>query len=200
MYNFGIGTEKNLEKSFEYFEKAANQGHTISQNCLGIMYEDGIGTEKNSEKAFEYHKKSSDQGNIDSQLKLVRMYKDGIGTQKNVKLSVNHLRKIADGGHIESQFELGKLYYFGNGINKNNDLALFYIRKASENRNQEAISFIQTNFMGKIWKKKKRLFSQNIPKNDCDKETQKKDSQLPIMREFNFTKFPASPEWKISKI
>jgi len=61
MYENGIGTEKNPEKAFKYYEKAANQGCAISQNTLGHMYSTGTGTAKNLEKALEYFQKAADE-------------------------------------------------------------------------------------------------------------------------------------------
>src|SRR6266498_2153131 len=49
--------EKNLEKAFYWYQKAAENGHIKAQYNLAILYEDGEGTEKNLEKAFYWYQK-----------------------------------------------------------------------------------------------------------------------------------------------
>src|SRR5438874_774621 len=49
-YRYGIGTEKNVIKAFEYYRKAADKGHVDSIYNLGDCYQFGIGIEKNASK------------------------------------------------------------------------------------------------------------------------------------------------------
>ena len=63
MYEKGIGTAKNLEKTLELYQKAADQGNSLALFRLAKMYEKGIGTMKNSEKAHELYKIAANQGN-----------------------------------------------------------------------------------------------------------------------------------------
>jgi TPR repeat protein len=105
MYQFGIGTVKNLKKAFEYYEKAANQGYAHSQYNLGIMYYGGTGTSKNLEKAFEYYEKAANQGHAHSQNRLGYMYQFGIGKEKNLEKSLEYYEKAANQGEYFSIFE-----------------------------------------------------------------------------------------------
>ena len=43
-YEYGIGTDKNQNKAFEWYLKSAENGIAMAQYNLAICYEDGIGT------------------------------------------------------------------------------------------------------------------------------------------------------------
>ncbi|MDE6336375.1 MAG: sel1 repeat family protein [Muribaculaceae bacterium] len=63
MYLNGIvRVKKSEEKSFEYFQKAAEKGSHLGYANLGWCYETGQGVDKNKEKAIEYYEKAIEQG------------------------------------------------------------------------------------------------------------------------------------------
>jgi len=109
MYENGIGRKKNLEKAFEYYQKAADQGYAKAQCDLGKMYFHGTGTAKNLEKVFEYYEKAANQGNRIAQYDLGYMYKNGQGTAKNLEKALEYFQKGADQGDIHSRIEIQKL-------------------------------------------------------------------------------------------
>lgn len=65
-YLNGYGVEKNPEKAFAAFNKAAEKDIT-GQYWLGYCYENGIGTAKNLNKAIEWYQKSAQRGDHVSQ-------------------------------------------------------------------------------------------------------------------------------------
>src|SRR5436190_8934444 len=62
LYNNSKGIEKNLEKAFYWYQKAAENGNNDAMDGLGICYYDGEGTEKNLEKAFYWYQKAAKNG------------------------------------------------------------------------------------------------------------------------------------------
>src|SRR5205823_5043060 len=62
-YKNGKGTEKDLEKTFYWFQKAAKGDHINAQYNLALSYYNGEGTEKNLEKAFYWCQKAAENGN-----------------------------------------------------------------------------------------------------------------------------------------
>lgn len=54
-YQYGFGTEKNFEKAFDCYLKAAKKGSDVAHYKLGQCYENGIGIEKNPQKAEEFY-------------------------------------------------------------------------------------------------------------------------------------------------
>jgi TPR repeat protein len=137
-YQITIGTERNLEKAFEYYAKAANQRHAISQLILGRMYDLGIGTTKNEKKAFEYFEKAANQGLAIAQCSLGKMYFSGQGTAKNLEKAFEYFEKAANQGYDLAQFQLGYSYKNGSGTAKNLEKAFEYYEKAANQGLAEA--------------------------------------------------------------
>ena len=51
-------TEKNLEKAFYWFQKAAENGNIDAMNNLVICYKNGEGTEKNLKEFYHWYQNS----------------------------------------------------------------------------------------------------------------------------------------------
>jgi TPR repeat protein len=52
MYLNGKGVEMNHQRSFQYYEIAAEKGHADAQSQLGSIYKNGYGTEKDLANAI----------------------------------------------------------------------------------------------------------------------------------------------------
>ncbi|CAB4417936.1 unnamed protein product [Rhizophagus irregularis] len=63
-YRDGEGTEKDLEKAFHWYQKAAENGHTNAMFNLAICHKNGEGTEKNLEKALQWYQKAAENGKV----------------------------------------------------------------------------------------------------------------------------------------
>lgn len=99
-YLKGIGVQKNYYLAAEYSYKAANKGHPISQNNIGVINEMGWGGLKiNIPQALYWYTKSAEQNNDSgiqnyqrileqySQRDIINMYNNIINNQKNIGLS-----------------------------------------------------------------------------------------------------------------
>uniref|UniRef100_U9V3V1 Protein kinase domain-containing protein n=1 Tax=Rhizophagus irregularis (strain DAOM 181602 / DAOM 197198 / MUCL 43194) TaxID=747089 RepID=U9V3V1_RHIID len=80
-YKNGEGTEKNLEKAFYWYQKAAENaaenGNEVAMNNLAICYENGNGTEKNLEEASYWYQKAAQQGISNVQYRPRFLYRIG---------------------------------------------------------------------------------------------------------------------------
>src|SRR5437870_2414386 len=45
-YSNGKGVNKDLQKAFTYYERAAKQGHVVAKYSLGICFARGLGVDK----------------------------------------------------------------------------------------------------------------------------------------------------------
>lgn len=70
-YENGFGTEKNLEKAFEYYSIAAKSDESYFINKLAECYKNGIGTPVDEEKALELYEKAEKIGKD----QLIQSYK-----------------------------------------------------------------------------------------------------------------------------
>ena len=92
-YMDGNVVQKNEQRAFEYYRRAAELGDEAGQAYLGMCYLDGTGTDKNEKAAFFWLSKCPD---IDwSGLGLVKCYINGLGTSQNVNKGLKILMDIA---------------------------------------------------------------------------------------------------------
>lgn len=72
--NFGVRNDevrkKDLEKAFEYFHLAAQQGIDNAQFNIGFLYHYGQGVKQNYEEAARWYEKAMAQGKEDATFKL----------------------------------------------------------------------------------------------------------------------------------
>src|SRR6266540_2154481 len=111
-YENGKGTEKNLEKAFYLYQKAAENGYISAQNNLAILYENGDGTEKNLEKAFYWYQKAAENEYISTQNNLAILYQKGRKIKKNCKKALYWFQKIATNDfRVVQQYVIDKNHY-----------------------------------------------------------------------------------------
>jgi hypothetical protein len=101
-YKNGNGTEKNLEKAFYWYQKAAEIGGKEAMYNLALCYENGEGTEKNLEKAFHWYQKAAENGDKEAMINLALCYENGEGTEKNLEKTF-YWQKVAESNKISSK-------------------------------------------------------------------------------------------------
>ena len=73
----------NEEKAVEWFTKASEQGHVLSQMKLAEAFYYGQSVPEDYEQAFEWMMKAAEQGNPDAQYNLGMMYNYGKGVPQD---------------------------------------------------------------------------------------------------------------------
>src|SRR5437763_531952 len=123
-YKNGKKTEKNLEKAFYWYQKAAESGNKSAMNNLAICYENGKGTEKNLEKAFYWFQKAAENGNGNAMNNLATYNYIGEGTEKNLEKAFYWTQKAAENSNVNAMHNLVALYCNGEGTEKNTEKKL----------------------------------------------------------------------------
>ncbi|KAF9914337.1 hypothetical protein BX616_008510, partial [Lobosporangium transversale] len=116
MYFSGNGVLQDYTEAFDWYFKAASQGHAAAQYNLGKMYYDGNGTPQDYAKAFEWYHKAASQGYASAQCNLGEMYYDGNGTLQDYAKAFEWYLKAANQGEAVAQYNLGQMYHEGNGV------------------------------------------------------------------------------------
>ncbi|RGB28202.1 hypothetical protein C1646_819278 [Rhizophagus diaphanus] len=124
-YYNGKGIEKNLEKAFHWYQKAAENGYTGAMNNLAYMYYNGEGTEKNLEKTFHWYQKAAENGDEKAMFNLAIFYHEGKGIEKNLEKSFYWYQKAAENGDEKAVFNLAIHCTIGEGTEKNLEKALY---------------------------------------------------------------------------
>ncbi len=138
-YGLSDIVKKDLDKSFHYYQLAANQNMPVAQANLGYMYYAGEGVPRDVGAAARWMYKAAIQGHFNAQFALGRMYATGEGVSKNEDTAEKWLLLSAGQGHLDSQIALKYLYEHG----------------AKTNPQQAAVWAKRINFAnryGHIWK------------------------------------------------
>jgi len=82
-YYKGQGVLQDYHKAFEWYSKAAVQGHDEAQFNLGTAYSEGEGVLQDYHKAFEWYSKAAAQGFASAQFNLGMRYYKGQGVSQD---------------------------------------------------------------------------------------------------------------------
>jgi TPR repeat protein len=124
--------EVDLRKAAHWYEKAATNGHMISQRLLGVLNMDGIVDSKpNMVEAVKWLTEASKQGCSQSQCALGSILQAGNGVQENRDEALRFLSASAAQGCKEAICELGICYYEGDLVMRSLGSAAFHFRLAS---------------------------------------------------------------------
>ena len=110
---------KNYVKAYSIFSKAANEGNSYAQCCMGVLYNNGYGVKQDKTIALQWFRKSAEQGNYYGFYNLGSMYDNGEGVSQDYEQAVYWFKKAAEMGYDEAQNQLGECYYYGNGVSQN---------------------------------------------------------------------------------
>ena len=74
MHCYGLGTEQDYEKAFQWFLKSSQEGHKFAQYSLANLYYYGNSVEKDLSQAFLWYQKSASQGQPYASYAVAQMY------------------------------------------------------------------------------------------------------------------------------
>ena len=142
MHCYGLGTEQDYEKAFEWFLKSAQEGNKFAQYSLANLYYYGNGVEKDLSQAFLWYRKSSEQGQPYASYAVAQMYSKGEYVAEN-KETAQRYYKAALSGFLELEskdqaddnlyYKLGAMYKNGLGTEIDIPKAIEYFEKSTEN-------------------------------------------------------------------
>ncbi len=142
MHCYGLGTEQDYEKAFEWFLKSAQEGNKFAQYSLANLYYYGNGVEKDLSQAFWWYRKSSEQGQPYASYAVAQMYSKGEYVAEN-KETAQRYYKAALSGFLELEskdqaddnlyYKLGAMYKNGLGTEIDIPKAIEYFEKSTEN-------------------------------------------------------------------
>ena len=142
MHCYGLGTEQDYEKAFEWFLKSAQEGNKFAQYSLANLYYYGNGVEKDLSQAFLWYQKSASQGQPYASYAAAQMYSKGEYVAEN-KETAQRYYKVALSGFLELEskgqaddnlyYKLGAMYKKGLGTEIDIPKAIEYFEKSAEN-------------------------------------------------------------------
>lgn len=148
MFCYGLGTEQNYQKAFEWFERSAKQKNKFAQFSLANLYYYGSGIEKDLSQAFLWYQRSSSQGQPYASYSIAQMYrygeyvtKDNDTAQRYYKQALSGFLKIEnnDMANDDLFYKLGQMFKLGLGTNSDVTKAIEYFRRSAEMNNKNGL-------------------------------------------------------------
>ena len=142
MHCYGLGTEQDYEKAFEWFLKSAQEGNKFAQYSLANLYYYGNGVEKDLSQAFWWYRKSSEQGQPYASYAVAQMYSKGEYVAENKETAQRYYKAALSGFfELESKdqaddnlyYKLGAMYKNCLGTEIDIPKAIEYFEKSTEN-------------------------------------------------------------------
>jgi len=100
---------KDYPRAVEWFQKAADEGHSGAQSFLGFMYVTACGVSPDVESGMEWLQKSAAQTNEQAQYYLGSFHEMGRGVEPDRFEAMDWYMKAAKQGHLQSKKELRRL-------------------------------------------------------------------------------------------
>ena len=148
MFCYGLGTEQDYEKAFEWFERSAKQKNKFAQFSLANLYYYGSGVEKDLSQAFLWYQRSSSQGQPYAAYSIAQMYrygeyvtKDNDTAQRYYKQALSGFLKIEsdDMANDDLFYKLGQMFNLGLGTDSDVTKAIKYFKRSAEMNNKNGL-------------------------------------------------------------
>ena len=148
MFCYGLGTEQDYEKVFEWFERSAKQKNKFAQFSLANLYYYGNGVEKDLSQAFLWYQRSSSQGQPYAAYYIAQMYRYGEYVTKDNDTAQRYYQQALSGFlKIESDdmadddlfYKLGQMFKLGLGTDSDVTKAIEYFRRSAEMNNKNGL-------------------------------------------------------------
>ncbi len=137
MLQNGIGTEKDMPRAKEYFQKSAKLGNTFACYSLAkIVLVEENPSAKDLKTAIGYLKTTSDSENQFAQYALGKLYLMGEDVPKEIEKAIKYFTDSAEQGNQFAQYQLGKLYLLGKNIPRDKDIAIKWLTLSAEQGNE----------------------------------------------------------------
>ena len=148
MFCYGLGTEQDYQKAFEWFERSAKQKNKFAQFSLANLYYYGSGIEKDLSQAFLWYQRSSSQGQPYAAYSIAQMYrygeyvtKDNDTAQRYYKQALSGFLKIEsdDMANDDLFYKLGQMFNLGLGTDSDVTKAIKYFKRSAEMNNKNGL-------------------------------------------------------------
>ena len=148
MFCYGLVTEQDYEKAFEWFERSAKQKNKFAQFSLANLYYYGSGVKKDLSQAFLWYQRSSSQGQPYAAYSIAQMYRYGEYVTKDNDTAQRYYQQALSGFlKIESDdmadddlfYKLGQMFKLGLGTDSDVTKAIEYFRRSAEMNNKNGL-------------------------------------------------------------
>lgn len=143
MYCYGLGTEKNYTKAFDWFLKSAKENNKFAQFSLANLYYYGNGVEKDLSQAFLWYQKSASHGQPYASYAVAQMNSKGEYVSKDDNTAQQYYKQALSGFlNLERKeqadenlfYKIGMMYKNGLGTDIDISKAIEYFQRSADNK------------------------------------------------------------------
>ena len=148
MHCYGLGTEQDYEKAFQWFLKSSQEGHKFAQYSLANLYYYGNSVEKDLSQAFLWYQKSASQGQPYASYAVAQIYSKGEYVAENNETAQRYYKAALSGFlELESKdqaddnlfYKIGVMYKNGLGTEADISKAIDYFKRSAEMNNKNGL-------------------------------------------------------------
>ena len=148
MFCYGLGTEQDYQKAFEWFKRSAKQKNKFAQFSLANLYYYGNGVEKDLSQAFLWYQRATSQGQPYAAYSIAQMYRYGEYVTKDNDTAQRYYQQALSGFlKIESDdmadddlfYKLGQMFKLGLGTDSDVTKAIEYFRRSAKMNNKNGL-------------------------------------------------------------
>ena len=132
----GTGTEKNLIRAKEYFEKAAELDNDDARYGLGRLYLNKDFAERNPNMAVDYLIAAAQNGHSYAQYTLGKLFLKGEEVPKNPDYALVWLEKAVEQENSTAEYLLGKTLLLGEDTEQDVERGIALLSKAADDGNE----------------------------------------------------------------
>lgn len=104
------GIKKDIEKAFEWYKEAADNGNADAQYWCGYCYLCGMGTLRNTKKVLDYFKKATKQGHVRARIHLQYILKTNILITSYDEMIYFGIQEFKERNYSELHFRLYRVW------------------------------------------------------------------------------------------
>ena len=128
--DFYLNQVGDYDESFDWAEKAADNGSAEGCWLIGCAYANGRGCLRDDDKSLEYHLRGSKLGHAGCMNNLALAYMIGEFVEQDMEYAFHLFLRAARGGYQLAYRNLGGCYWYGNGVEADEMLAIKWFKKA----------------------------------------------------------------------
>lgn len=136
------GVKVNTEQAIHWYTEAAQKGHSVAMNNLGVLYYSGHNGSMadNAAEALYWYKKAGFAGEMAAQFHVGLMCMAGKGLERTDRTEAfSWFLKAAEQGSPQAMANVGVMLLQGNGVNTDRKKAEKWLRKAASHDNSVAM-------------------------------------------------------------
>ncbi|HBE67792.1 MAG TPA: hypothetical protein DDW52_06555 [Planctomycetaceae bacterium] len=112
---YGLGVQRDYEKSLEHYLTAARRGYSLAQFNAGQMFRTGVAGEQNLPEALSWFEKAAAGGYADAAFQVGYAYEWAAGTEADFDRAKQMYELAIERGSIAGEWGLGTMELYGHG-------------------------------------------------------------------------------------